>query len=540
MWSLSLEEQFYFAFPLLFIAGLTFSKWNGSRNRRVFLCCAVLVSALSLVLTLLLSYGSEFIWSLEEGRKIAFYSPFSRAWEFGVGSVVALYISSKSALNKDRPGLSWVAPFGLLGILLSAFLINKDMVFPGYLALIPVLSTAALLTQGASVSWVNTRLLSNKILVAMGDRSYSWYLWHWPMIVFAQRLFPSVSYVGIFAALFSLIPAELSYRFVETPWRKMATVSRSKAGIFAFAFLILPTIAALALKSQSVDRIESSVDSTATSGWEVPFNGCLILEENCLRTAVPGENNAVLIGDSHAASLAQTFKSISDTNGFSPQIGVSPGCPFIRSDRVFYLYNFGDENKMSDTFCIDNYDLTFSWILKNTPKVIVIAQNTPFYVRSPELTSDFELRVSCERFNAGGCVNEVGPENRIANFMSELDKTFERLEKSNSRIVLVAPLPIQLRDPITSDSGQIGTPRSAIETQRRATLNGYVDLATRYENVRIFDPIDSLCSIDFCPSVLSGVSLYSDNGHLSIAGAELTSQGLEQFFKPKSLDWFNE
>jgi hypothetical protein len=532
MWSLSLEEQFYFAFPLLFIAGLTLSKWNGSRNRRVFLCCAVLVSALSLILTLLLSFGSGFIWSLEEGRKIAFYSPFSRAWEFGVGSVVALYTSSKSALNKDRPGLSWVAPFGLLGILLSALLINKDMVFPGYLALIPVLSTAALLTQGASVSWVNTRLLSNKILVAMGDRSYSWYLWHWPMIVFAQRLFPSVSYVGIFAALFSLIPAELSYRFVETPWRKMATVSRSKAGIFAFAFLILPTIAALALKSQSVDRIESSVDSTATSGWEVPFNGCLILEENCLRTAVPGENNAVLIGDSHAASLAQAFKSISDTNGFSPQIGVSPGCPFIRSDRVFYLYNFGDENKMSDTFCIDNYDLTFSWILKNTPEVIVIAQNTPFYVRSPELTSDFELRVSCERFNAGGCVNEVGPENRIANFMSELDKTFERLEKSNSRIVLVAPLPIQLRDPITSDSGQIGTPRSAIETQRRATLNGYLDLATRYENVKIFDPIDSLCSIDFCPSVLNGVSLYSDNGHLSIAGAELTSESLGQFFRP--------
>jgi len=532
MWSLSLEEQFYFAFPLLFIAGLTLSKWNGSQNRRVFLCFAVLVSALSLVLTLLLSFGSGFIWSLEEGRKIAFYSPFSRAWEFSVGSVVALYISSKSALNKDRSGLSWVAPFGLLGILLSALLINKDMVFPGYLALIPVLSTAALLTQGASVSWVNTRLLSNKILVAMGDRSYSWYLWHWPIIVFAQRLFPSVSYVGIFAALFSLIPAELSYRFVETPWRKMATVSRSKAGIFAFAFLILPTIAALALKSQSVDRIESSVDSTATSGWEVPFNGCLILEENCLRTAVPGENNAVLIGDSHAASLAQAFKSISDTNGFTPQIGVSPGCPFIRSDRVFYLYNFGDENKMSDTFCIDNYDLTFSWILKNTPKVIVIAQNTPFYVRSPELTSDFELRVSCERFNAGGCVNEVGPENRIANFMSELDKTFERLEKSNSRVVLVAPLPIQLRDPITSDSGQIGTPRSAIETQRRATLNGYLDLAARYENVKIFDPIDSLCSIDFCPSVLNGVSLYSDNGHLSIAGAELTSESLGQFFRP--------
>ena len=88
--------------------------------------------------------------------------------------------------------------------------------------------------------------------------------------------------------------------------------------------------------------------------------------------------------------------------------------------------------------------------------------------------------------------------------------------------MLVAPLPIQLRDPITSESGLIGTPRSAIEAQMRATLNGYRDLATRYDNVEIFDPIDSLCSIDFCPSVLNGVSLYSDNGHLSIAGADLT------------------
>jgi hypothetical protein len=531
MWSLSVEEQFYFVFPILFVGGLAiFTKFRYGISRS-FILVVTSLCLLSLAFSLVVSFNGNIFRDPELGKKIAFYIPLSRAWEFGVGSIVALFALRQFSGRSSIKGFL-TAPVGLLGILLSALLINKDMVFPGYLALIPVLSTAALLTQGASVSWVNTRLLSNKILVAMGDRSYSWYLWHWPIIVFAQRLFPSVSYVGIFAALFSLIPAELSYRFVETPWRKMATVSRSKAGIFAFAFLILPTIAALALKSQSVDRIESSVDSTATSGWEVPFNGCLILEENCLRTAVPGENNAVLIGDSHAASLAQAFKSISDTNGFSPQIGVSPGCPFIRSDRVFYLYNFGDENKMSDTFCIDNYDLTFSWILKNTPEVIVIAQNTPFYVRSPELTSDFELRVSCERFNAGGCVNEVGPENRIANFMSELDKTFERLEKSNSRIVLVAPLPIQLRDPITSDSGQIGTPRSAIEPQRRATLNGYIELAARYENVKIFDPIDSLCSIDFCPSVLNGVSLYSDNGHLSIAGAELTSESLGQFFRP--------
>lgn len=219
-------------------------------------------------------------------------------------------------------------------------------------------------------------------------------------------------------------------------------------------------------------------------------------------------------------------------NGFTPQVGVSPGCPFIRSDRVFYLYNFGDENKMSDTFCIDNFDLTLNWIRKNTPKVIVIAQNAPFYVRSPELTSDFELRVSCERLNAGGCVGDIGPENRISNFISELDKTIHRLEKSNSRIVLVAPLPIQLRDPITNESGLIGTPRSAIEAQRRATLDGYIDLVTRYTNIEIFDPIDSLCSIDFCPSVLNGVSLYSDNGHLSIAGAELATKNLGQFFRP--------
>lgn len=123
-------------------------------------------------------------------------------------------------------------------------------------------------------------------------------------------------------------------------------------------------------------------------------------------------------------------------------------------------------------------------------------------------------------------------ENRISNFISELDKTIHRLEKSNSRIVLVAPLPIQLRDPITNESGLIGTPRSAIEAQRRATLDGYIDLVTRYTNIEIFDPIDSLCSIDFCPSVLNGVSLYSDNGHLSIAGAELATKNLGQFFRP--------
>jgi peptidoglycan/LPS O-acetylase OafA/YrhL len=215
-WSLGVEEQFYLVWPWLMLAVLTVGarKLRWDQRKR-----SVAVGAVIGVITF-----SSFVWALQQtatSPTVAYFSTFARAWELGVGALLA--IAGRALTIRSpfvRSVLGWV---GFVGILVALFVVPQAPGFPAPWAALPVLATALVIVAGQGAEQRHLWPLTNPVSRYLGDISYSLYLWHFPVIVLLVALLPSdsVLYHGAAAVLvFGLAIA--SYHLVEDPVRKSA------------------------------------------------------------------------------------------------------------------------------------------------------------------------------------------------------------------------------------------------------------------------------------------------------------------------------
>jgi peptidoglycan/LPS O-acetylase OafA/YrhL len=129
-----------------------------------------------------------------------------------------------------------IAVTGLAAVLASLWLIDDSTPFPGPWTLLPTVGALLLLLAGTQAANPVSQALGWRPIVAIGDTSYSLYLWHWPVIVFAAALWPETAWVLVVAAVLSIVPAVLSYRYVEQPIR----LSRGHPAILVAATIIPP------------------------------------------------------------------------------------------------------------------------------------------------------------------------------------------------------------------------------------------------------------------------------------------------------------
>ncbi len=216
-WSLSVEEQFYIVWPIVMVLVLWLAARlgrDGAGRRRVLFGSAALISIAS------------FAWAMHEtatAPDMAYFSTFARAWELGVGAILAIVVQT-TRLRIPAPLAPWAALAGTAGIVLSCFVVLPTPGFPAPSGLLPVLSTALVIWAGveggAAYERVNA-LLTNRASQFLGDISYSLYLWHFPVIIFGQALLPADSPAlhGL-ALVVTLLLSWASYRFVEDPARR--------------------------------------------------------------------------------------------------------------------------------------------------------------------------------------------------------------------------------------------------------------------------------------------------------------------------------
>jgi len=243
-WSLSVEEQFYLPFPLLLISVLAISRAVDKKPRgsRQVGLNAVLILILGLTASSFLLAVAANDLGLVEGSEIltGFYSPFSRAWEFGFGAVLAVLAARGTKLRRSLALPSGIAGAGLIAV--AFFVLDERPEYPGVWTLLPTVGAALVIAAGPSernpVAW----LLSRRPMVQLGDWSYSVYLWHWPVIVFAILLFPDHPLVPVAAAVVSFLPAVASYRWVEDPLRHRKWPKRGQASLRGSLVLLVPTI----------------------------------------------------------------------------------------------------------------------------------------------------------------------------------------------------------------------------------------------------------------------------------------------------------
>ena len=233
MWALSMQMQYYLILPLLIWAITALATWRGIAVR------AAWTAAITILLLMSFTYN---LWITLENQPWAYFDSFARGWEYMFGALLALTLDRLPIFS---PRIARLLGYACLFVLVGfAAVIPVAQSFPGAAALIPVLSTLGLII--AARAGANIAPLTNRPILALGEISFSFYLWHWPLLIFwrqwtgevAVGLVPGVVIIGLAGVL-----ASLTLRLFEAPFRRWPLlVARPMLSLFAGALVMFPAL----------------------------------------------------------------------------------------------------------------------------------------------------------------------------------------------------------------------------------------------------------------------------------------------------------
>lgn len=532
-WSLSLEEQFYLAFPTLLIAALVIARKKCRPNRLVV---ALLLSATLLSLLAAL-WGAASPADLGRGGTwlLGFFSPLTRAWEFGVGALLAFTASNVRSWQRSSTAAS-VGAIGLVLVAISALAISDSTVFPSQWTLLPVGGTALVIWAG-TVNPSNTvsRALGRGAMVYVGDRSYSIYLWHWPFIVFAGQVFPGSKWALPLGALVSLLPALMLFAWLEEPLRRATIAARASWFKLIGLVLLVPLCAAVALllgadRGWGYPPIQRAQQAASEEhvGWRTCLDqstndaGPSLSFDDCLFGPSGSGAPVYLVGDSNAAHLSTGVLAAAETAGRSMIVRTAAGCAFLDGYRVS-----GQVPTPADKNCRRYYESTMSAITSAPPATVIIAESSSQWLLpgrgiggSPETASnDFGIR--SEAIAQG------------------LASTVNQLRESGHQVILAVPLTSFSVGPspsmpacATTISILLGrcpatVPLADVDDVQRELHDQVRDVAER-NGALTLDLEPYQCPGGICPSEADGSPIYKDLGHLSVEFSRSLAPAVEE------------
>ena len=343
LWSLGIEEQFYIFWPLLLVLLV------GSKYRRLRIAA---IAAASFGLSLLIFLGLK-EWS--------FYSPLPRAWELLAGGLLASSQVEGVARHSSPLRENLLSAAGLAAIIGAAAALNKESLFPGAWALLPVLGAVLIII--APNSTVNRVLLSSRAMVAIGLISYPLYLWHWPLLSYLGIVRNGVpNAIEIWAVVIvAFILAWLTYRFVEIPLRRQPkAVPGLSLALLAVGLAGIATAAnsGFALRFPAEIRAIAMLAPQSNDGFG---DKCFLeapgarLDANCIEQ---GDKPLLFLwGDSTAAALYPGLKRAEETVPFRLARFAVPGCAPILAASVS---------------CDGNNDLVFGFVKSSRPDIVLL------------------------------------------------------------------------------------------------------------------------------------------------------------------------
>ena len=364
-WSLSIEEQFYVIFPIALLVLRRFFK----RYLIGFVLLGILVSLLLSELT------------SPDNSELKFFSLHTRSWELLTGTLLAL-LDLKYGRNWD-PLLHRTLPIaGLFLVAHSILFFDESTPHPGLFTLVPVFGVSLI------IFFSNTRELTGKILsskpfVAVGLISYSLYLWHFPILAFARitSYYDESSLNKLIVGLVIVVLSIATYHMVEKPFRNRVNFSsRHALTAVSLVFVAVLSFNVVILQGQGMpERVSPVFAVLDTKPWEdlknVSGEDCHGNPEFCYFSSQTSTGKVVLIGDSHAAVLADDLREqIAGTYDFG--VATYPGCYPVKGydGRKVQAFGFPGE-------CDPSYqESRLEWVSNIPNSVVVLAGNLPVYV----------------------------------------------------------------------------------------------------------------------------------------------------------------
>ncbi|MFB7273666.1 acyltransferase family protein [Streptomyces sp. NPDC056244] len=522
-WSLAVEEQFYLLWPLLLLA-----SWRLARPRGRLL-------AVPLAVLCLVSFGLS-VTATGGSASWAYFGSHTRFWELGVGALLALAAGRLDRLPaKAAAPMTWA---GLGCVLLAAVWYDNDTPFPGVYALLPVLGTALVLAGGCSPAPYDARwLLARRPAVWLGGLSYSWYLWHWPLLVIGPMALGrpgSVRLALVFSAL-ALPLAWATLRLVENPVR-FHSVFRGRTGralglgaglsagaavIALTASLFPPAISSGKAAPELKQEIATAADPLPrlrqlleTSGTSLPSNLTPALTE------IKATKSAVYRDGCHVAYVGTQ----------------TPPCVYgdPASDTVVVL--FGDSHAAQWFPALDQLARTHHWKLVSLTKASCkTAAVTTVYHGGPYASCDTwrnkaiakinALRPSLVIVSSSDAGTPAHPAaDPVQQWTDGFHETFGALGRSGARVAVLLDTPWPKTDAVDCAASyplRLGRCTNHLpEAVRDQSRRKQVKDAVKSAGVSLIDPEPWLCTrAGDCPVLVGNTVVYRDDSHVSEAYA---------------------
>jgi len=508
-WTLAVEEQFYVVFPMLLLLAWRIGLLKGQRAGRIL--AAVAIGGLTLGSLVVAEAWSQNwgIGVLRSPTSFAFYASPARAWEFGIGSIVALCVP----ILRRLPLLT-LSAVGTVGIsaVVAASLTAQDVGVGLSAFVIPVVGTCCLLIAGLGPNLIS-KLLSARLLVAVGDISYSLYLWHWPFIVFARALAPTATWVAPTAAVVSVLPAWASYRWVENPVRLNPRIVGKRALALTLACVTTPVIASLALillaPTAQASGFASHLDELTRCDSPAPFGDPS--RARCTWTVAHSLGQVVLIGDSNAGQFSEPVVAAARRAGYTASIATMGGCPF----------NQHATSPPVKSACRRFEQDSLPALIRARPSLVIVAARTDKYVL------DETLYIDEPRYGQDVAWTHLGL------WIRGLHTELAALNAAGIPAVVVDPIP-ELPFPDERSCARLllrlGGCQASLDRRRvDAELRPLIDAdATAVENLPAASTLsveNGICSRRWCQATRSnGERVYKDSDHITVdAARNLTS-----------------
>ncbi|SOD71578.1 peptidoglycan/LPS O-acetylase OafA/YrhL [Jatrophihabitans sp. GAS493] len=525
-WSLAVEEQFYFVWPLLLFMILKLGR--GGKLHRV--PTTLITAGLCVV---------SFLWcvsSTSSNATVAYFSPFTRAWELGIGALIAV---SGVALASTRMA-KWI-PFvaGWIGIVMigyAAVHFTAATPFPGKAAALPVIGTGLLIIGGqyrarGGANWI----LTFPLLQWVGKLSYGWYLWHWPILTIATERYPNLTvFEKLLLALAGLLLAFVSFHVIEGPVRRSVPLLKSAylsifcgllaiATVIAFAnaFLVMDNGRTTLARSQAAaaakqvgtntgtatantvlaDVKDAANDTKIPSPLTVPLllvpsdkgpayaEGCIANIESttskiCKHLATSQSPTVVLFGDSHAAQWMPALENIATRTPINLYVITKQSCP------VADIEVLNPTTKNNYPQCSQWRQWALGQIKALHPSLVVVGEH-----------------IEAQPNGAGDTSWQAG-----------LQKSLTTLKSSADNVAVLSDVPAHAQ-PTAECLSQHGrdiskcgdSPANSILLQHEAA-----NAATAQQvGVSYVDAVPWLCTTKICPAVIANTVTSFDGTHLS-------------------------
>lgn len=290
-WSLSVEEQFYILYPLVFIFLISIYKKAYLKN---FTITLIVISFFSFFFANYLVFKGY--------NTMAFYNLPTRAWQLVLGALTFI-LEKKYITKNEKKNFVWseyILFLSILSIFFSSILMNKNTLHPSFITLIPVFA-ASLIIFYSNYSKFFLNILKSKILGYFGKISYSLYLWHFLIIFHIKDIFGYENEtINIFLSIIiSILLSDLSYRFIESPFRNQKKISLKTTVIFViFSYLLLISLSILIYQQKGFPK-RSLINNLQLDNEILfrEFRDHIIIDKN--KTYEKNKTKVIIVGDSY-------------------------------------------------------------------------------------------------------------------------------------------------------------------------------------------------------------------------------------------------